>query len=103
VLDLTTNTTIAHFTAPLGGANVGNPTNNGNGFGDFLFSTVDFTGLTSTDQILFHAQWQNAVDGGESFFIKSVPAPIVGAGLPGLVLACSGLIALARRRRQLVV
>jgi hypothetical protein len=32
-----------------------------------------------------------------------VPGPILGAGLPGLVAACFGLIALARRRRQLVV
>jgi hypothetical protein len=30
----------------------------------------------------------------------SVPAPVIGAGLPGLIAACGGLIALGRRRRQ---
>jgi hypothetical protein len=30
----------------------------------------------------------------------AVPGPIVGAGLPGLVVACGALIVLARRRRQ---
>jgi hypothetical protein len=35
--------------------------------------------------------------------VSVVPAPIVGAGLPGLVMACGGLIALGRRRRQKLV
>jgi hypothetical protein len=32
--------------------------------------------------------------------LVAVPGPILGAGLPGLLVACGGLIALARRRRR---
>jgi hypothetical protein len=37
---------------------------------------------------------------GASVASVSVPGPIVGAGLPGLIAACGGLLALARRRQR---
>jgi hypothetical protein len=82
---------------------IGGVANNGNGFGDWTLGTVSLAGLAATATVLFHAVWNNAVDGGESFFLVAVPGPLAGAGLPGLVMACGGLIALARRRRKLVV
>jgi len=42
----------------------------------------------------------NAPDTGTPFSVNPVPGPVVGAGLPGLVSACIGLLFMARRRRQ---
>jgi len=81
---------------------IGGVANNGNGFGDWTLGTVSLSGLADTATVLFHAVWNNASDGAESFFLV-VPGPLAGAGLPGLVMACGGLIAFARRRRKLAV
>jgi PEP-CTERM motif-containing protein len=74
---------------------IGGINNNGNGFADWTLSTINLAGRPSTDQILFHAVWNNASDGGESFFLVAgtpnlprVPEPgtllLLGTGLGGL-------------------
>jgi hypothetical protein len=80
-------TVIYNYVGPtvIGGVN-----NNGNGFADWTLGAIDLSGLglPSTDGILFHADWNNAVDGAESFFlVHHVPEPgtwiMMFAGLLG--------------------
>jgi len=63
---------------------------------------ADLTDRYSHTQSLFVADVLIGSNGATGV-IDAVPGPIVGAGLPGLVAACTALIALARRRRKLVV
>jgi hypothetical protein len=56
---------------------------------------------TNSDGFFFTIKLANTSlpDGANTGF-GAVPGPVVGAGLPGLVMACGGLVALGRRRRQ---
>ena len=75
---------------------IGNIANNGNGYGDWGLGLVSLVGRAPTDTVLFHAVWNGASDGGESFFLvaasgpPSVPEPttvlLLGAGISALGL-----------------
>jgi hypothetical protein len=83
---------------------IGNVNNNGNGFADWTLGTISLAGLNPNDDVLFHATWTNASDGGESFFLGStttpppprVPEPATFA-LVGVALLAMGA---ARRGRK---
>lgn len=98
-LNLTTHTVLASFT----GGTEGNLqfANNGTGFPDYTITGLTLNGINQGDTVLFVARMHGLTDGPDSFFLlPAVPGPVVGAGLPGLLAACFGLIGLNRLRRK---
>lgn len=77
--------------------------NNGNGKGDYLLTGFDLSSVNVGDRLLFRASWSGASDGGESFYLVPLLAPVAtplpatvwlfGAGLGGL-----GLLMRKRKR-----
>jgi hypothetical protein len=71
-------------------------------------NTANVTGVAADVCTLGPNDQHNCSTGGQTgsvvgtlqSTIKPVPAPFVGAGLPGLIAACAGLVAFARRRRR---
>jgi hypothetical protein len=81
--------------------------NNGNGKGDYLISGFDLldAGVQPGDNLIFHAAWDMASDGAESFYIIAVPS---AAAVPepgtlaifGTALAGLGVLGWWHRRRN---
>ena len=97
------------FTAP---CNIGDASNAGNGFADWILQSVDLSSFASDAIVIFNAVWSGDVAGAESFFLVEVDAPppvaepgtliLMGLGLVGLGLpTAAARIVAADRRSQL--
>jgi hypothetical protein len=88
---------------------LGTPTAPGTALGSALFPPLLATGSSITSAVVPAGfsltgvlditatgfQLSNA-----GITVSAVPGPVLGAGLPGLIVACGGLLVLARRRRR---
>ena len=101
VINTTDNVVLYNYVGP---TNIGNILNNGNGFADWVLGTVSLAGQDATDGILFHAVWNNASAGAESFFLLSAggqpPTAIPEAETYAMLLAGLGLMGFIARRRK---
>ena len=71
---------------------------------DFTIANATIADVTAGNPLnIFVADVFSSQTGNTGPVDVSVPGPLAGAGLPGLVMACGGLIAFARRRRKLAV
>jgi PEP-CTERM motif len=72
---------------------IGGVANNGNGFADWTLGVVDLSSFASDATVLFHAVWNNASDGGESFFLVSTTQPPLGVPEPATLALLGGALA----------
>jgi hypothetical protein len=73
-----------------------------NTIGTSVQSAVANTGLDAYSLTALYTITSGRIGGQalSTIHVSAVPGPVVGAGLPGLVIACGALIAFARRRRK---
>jgi hypothetical protein len=91
----------ANGPAPGGFVQLGSNVNFSPGFQTITLPT--FTDLSTSDFLEIASGGTGNVGGhitGITITPVTVPGPILGAGLPGLVAGCGGLLALARPRRR---
>jgi hypothetical protein len=112
VINVGTGAVLYNFVGAAGSNNLGGGSNPGNGWADYRLATVNLAGLglTANSQIQFHAVWDNANAGAESFFVYGgtggvVINPNVG-GIPEpstwamMILGFAGVGFMAYRRSR---
>jgi len=87
------------FTGP---SPIGDASNAGNGFGDWLLTSIDLSEFASDATVMFNAVWSGDVAGAESFFLVQVDTPPPVAEPGTLILMGLGLLGLGvlQRRRN---